>query len=48
MIESDRGFSFAMYWSKADIKNIINLIEKYNGCYIINSDNNEFYFSIIM
>ena len=29
------------------IKNIINVVEKYNGTYVINSDNDEFIFSIM-
>ena len=29
------------------IKNIINIVEKYNGTYVINSDNDEFIFSIM-
>lgn len=30
------------------IKNIVRVIEKYNGSYIIKDNNEEFYFSIII
>ena len=31
-----------------DIKNIIQIVEKYNGEYVIKNENNEFSFSIII
>jgi sensor histidine kinase regulating citrate/malate metabolism len=30
------------------IKNIIEVIEKYNGSYVIKNDEGEFYFSIVI